>query len=213
MLIKKGLVWIAICLLLIPLAYASGLLTEVKPGDLRAKSRGLYRLASMIVGCEMDNKCMQMTLTEVIKTDPHPIYEDYLNQLNQHKSQIEYEQAHCNTAEIRTYRRELSGCLMTMLQSIDPKKGISEEEKSKVENKLYGCIVEKMTSAAKQGNIYAQAAMMDRALKNKDEKAFNHWYNAIQRQQTTLEYSTYRACETPLEMFQLLPSTPKASQQ
>lgn len=205
MLIKKGLAWIGICLLLIPLAYASGLLTEVKPGDLRAKSRGLYKLASMIVGCEMDNKCMQMTLTEVIKTDPHPLYENYLNQLNENKDEIEYEQVYCNSPTIRAYRREITGCLMNMLKAIDPKKGITAEEKSKVENKMVSCILEKMTYTAKQGNVYAQSALMNRALKNKDEKGFEYWYNAIQRQQTKLEYATYRSCQTPLEMFELTP--------
>lgn len=205
MLIKKGLVWVGICFILIPLAYASGLLTEVNSGDLRAKSRGLYKLASMIVGCEMDNKCMEITLTEVIKTDPHPIYENYLNELNKNKDEIEYEQVHCNTPAIRAYRREITGCLMNMLKAIDPKKGITMKEKSKVEDKLYSCIVERMTYAAKQGNLYAQSTMMDRALKNKDEKEFKYWYDVISRQQTKLEYTTYRSCQTPLEMFELVP--------
>lgn len=205
MLIKKGLAWGGIGLMLVPLAYASGLLMQVKPGDLRAKSRGLYKLTSMIVGCEMDNKCMQMTLTEVIKTDPHPLYENYLNELNKNKDKIEYEQIHCNTPAIRAYRREITGCLMNMLKSIDPKKGLTVEEKSKVEDQMYRCVLEKMTYTAKQGNLYAQSVMMNRALKNKNENEFQYWYNAIQRQRTKLEYATYHSCQTPFEMFELVP--------
>ena len=159
----------------------------------------------MIVGCEMDNKCMQMTLTEVIKSDPHPLYEAYLEQLNQNKDQIEYEQVHCNTPVIRQYRRQITTCLMGMLKSIDPKVGITNDNKEKVEDNLYSCIQQKIVQSAKQGNLYAESVLMERALKSQDEKTFNYWYNAIHRQNTTLEYTTYRECQTPLEMFDLLP--------
>lgn len=203
--IKKGWVWVSIGLLLIPLVYASSLLNEVKPDDLRAKSRGLYKLASMLVGCELDNKCMQMTLTEVIKTDPHPIYEDYLAKLNQNKSEIEFEQVHCNTPMVRAYRREITSCLMSMLREVDPKKGLTNEMRSKVEKTLTQCIQSKMTHAAKAGNLYAQSALMNRALYQKNEVAFEYWYNAIQRQRATVEYAAYRACQTPLEIIELTP--------
>ena len=77
--------------------------------------------------------------------------------------------------------------------------------KEKVEDNLYSCIQQKIVQSAKQGNLYAESVLMERALKSQDEKTFNYWYNAIHRQNTTLEYTTYRECQTPLEMFDLLP--------
>lgn len=159
---------------------------------------------SMIAGCEMDNKCMQVTLTEVIKKDPHPVYENYLEKLNQNKDQIEYEQMHCNTPALRAYRREVTQCLITMLKEIDPKVGIDATAKEKAGSKMNNCIRSKIENLGRSGNLYAQAALMSDALKSKDMASFERWYNAIQIQRTKLDFASYRECETPLQMYELL---------
>jgi hypothetical protein len=198
--------WAGIFLIVVPLAYASGLLNQIKPNDLGEMSRGVYRLISIIAGCEMDNKCVQTTLAAIIKNDNHPVYEDYLEQLNSKRDQIEFEQMHCNSPAIRAYRRELTTCLTAMLKTIDPKLGITFEKKQQVEGQLNSCMKNKMEQMAKSGNVYAQSALMNDALKNKDFKGVDRWYNAVQLQQTKVEYSNFKDCQTPLQMFELLPS-------
>lgn len=204
MLWKKLSLWVALLLIVIPLAYASGLLRPVKPNDLNQLSKGRYNLLSMIVGCEMDNKCMQVTLTNVIRTDPHPVYEAYLAELKNKKADIEYEQMHCNNKEIRAYRRGVTTCLADMLNRLDPKYGLDFKQTRLEENKLNSCLVTKTNTMAKLGNIYAQSALMREALKRKDIPTFNRWYSAVQKQRMTLEFATFRECQNPVQMFDLI---------
>lgn len=203
---KKIPVWVGLLLLtiIIPIAYASGFFRQPKPDDLGELSRGRYKLLSMIAGCEMDNNCMLTTLNEVVKNDPHPVYEQYLSRLNKQKDHIIYEQVHCNTPAIRAYRRDLTICLRAVLKDIDPKKGIDFQAKEKYAQPLQQCLKTRMENLGKAGNLYAQAELMYNALKNKDMAAFERWYNAISLQRTKLEFSTYRECETPVKMFDLL---------
>lgn len=204
MLFKKGLLWGALCLCLIPLVYASGLLSPIKPDDLREVARGRYNLISLMIGCEMDNKCMQLTLTELIKNDPHPLYEEYLYKLNKNKDQIELEREKCYTLAHRAYNREIAACLKEILNVVDAKEGINYVTKEKVEKPLNECLAQRIDKLARSGNIYAQSLLMNRALDTKNQPTFDYWYNEIQKLRTTGEYEHYRACQPSVEMFEIL---------
>lgn len=183
--------------------YASGLLQQVKPEDLGELSRGRFKLMSIIAGCEMDNKCVQVALTEIIKHDSHPVYENYLAELNEHQTQVEYEYVHCNIPSLHAYHKEVSSCLVEMLKKVNPESGLNVSETQKVEAQMNQCIRTKVEAIAKDGNLFAQVALMNNALKKKDMTTFSRWYDIIhQKQNTTLDYAAYKECQAPLQLFE-----------
>lgn len=201
--LRKGMLWAGVCLCLVPLAYASGILSPIRPGDLREMARGRYQLASLLVGCELDNQCMQASLTELVKHDPHPLYEEYLQALNQQQIRVDYEAKKCRTPASKAYRQGISVCLAGMLDSIDPKVGLNDEQKQKFAAPLKACILKNVTQLAKAGNLYAQTALMQRALQAKNEPEFALWYQKIELQRASREYDVYQYCREPLQMFDI----------
>ena len=56
------------------------------------------------------------------------------------------------------------------------------------------CLQENLEALANEGNIYAQAEMMNIAVYKNDKKATDHWYGKVQGQMGKPSFKQYMVC-------------------
>lgn len=192
--IGKGLVWL-ILQCHICTSYAGDLFVDWaqigRPNNMTLVEfqKQKYNLVAMMVGCELDEKCMLKLLSDIIKNDQNPIYTSMLSTLIARKDKIELDNTQCNSNNLRMMKKQFSLCLAQMMSS---KEHI--DDTNKIKNTLDSCIEDKMEALAKEGNLFALGKLLEHAIKIKDNQSAQKWYERIENQSNTPEYQIYQKC-------------------
>lgn len=162
--------------------------------DSRATS--INNISAIMVGCDLDRKCMQTLLEEIAENNADPLYQNVLLVLASQQEQIDFEAAACQLEETRVLRKEAAYCISQIIHQLDH----AANDAAKTE--LNSCIQNKMETWARKGNLFAQGLLANRASKLGDSNAKGYWERLMQNQAGTPAYETYVKCS---RSFQLIP--------
>ena len=152
--------------------------------------KSMKNLIAMIVGCELENQCLSNMLTQIIQTDPNPIYQSMLTFLQGQK-----EDPACHTAEMVAAKKATVACLADQLNKSNIA-GLKQD--------MNNCFKDRMEKLAKEGNIFAQSALLNIARKAKDDQSAGGWNAMMQSEVGTPQYDIYLKCPSPFELLEQL---------
>ena len=158
--------------------------------------KDLYRLTSLMVGCDLDGGCMTAVLTEMNKADPNPIFQSYLGLLQSHQAFFTHEASFCHLEDRVLVHKEMSQCLATELKKSDPQQAPLLDAQA-IKQDMNSCFKGRLEALASQGNIFAQDALLNFATNNKNSTDMAHWYSMIEQQKDKPHYEAYQRCVHP----------------
>lgn len=168
------------------------------------REQAFANLTSMLIGCELDNKCLLLMLIEVVKNDPAPIYQAFLNSLLAQKKQIEFEAQNCNIPELQQVKKTTATCLSKTFARFQGKTTLPGVEGTS-QDAMNACMKGEMSAMAKIGNIYAQGAMINYAKRVNDKSLGEHWNIILESRQGTPEYELFQKCNNELKEIGSVP--------
>lgn len=159
----------------------------------------ILKLGAVITGCEMNDKCIMMMLTELMKSDPNPAYNEYLKRAEQQKDLIEKNIAMCNTEAIQFFKKETSQCLAIGFDVMGKSATLEADLNQKLEKQMEECLDTKMLTLANNGNLYAQLTLAQRALERNDMKTYKYWYAMVKGQGNSPDMPLVQPCGEGLD--------------
>jgi hypothetical protein len=156
-----------------------------------------HKVLNMLIKCEFDEACelaLIPPLEELIKHDNNVIYKGFLTYLKWEKKDLEYNMAHCNLPDKKAIRVVFAKCYQIKVDEEIKSPPIHREEIDKLEYEREMCIKNGMESLANNGNIFAQAQLVNSFEYLKDPKAMSFWLNKVESQKGTQEYNNYFRC-------------------
>lgn len=192
--------WLLLSLLLLaPCANAIELLEALQntpipqgasPNDVQM---GKYKILSMMVGCELNDKCVLLMLTEVVKHDPDPFYKAFLTTLEEQKDQIEKEAKDCAVKEMQAVKQAKTACVAIEIGKM--KQAGAGTPINTYEESMNKCIKTNIENlATTQNNIFAQHALVNYYAKINNVPESQKWGKMIEAQKGTPAYQALEKC-------------------
>lgn len=161
------------------------------------RTEGRHQLILMLTRCEFAESCLLQMINDltIIEQKTHnPMYQVYLNYLQAKKPEFTEQMSRCDIPEKKAARKIIANCLYEMVIKESAMKIIDRNTTDRLEDERDQCLKEKMEEAAKKGNLFAQAMMVNLFEQNRNTEQFNHWYNEMQKKANTKAYNDYLAC-------------------
>jgi hypothetical protein len=165
--------------------------------DAKQRHEGKYEILNMMIKCEFDEQCeleMIPKLEALSKENHNLIYKGFLTYLTWEKGELQYNIKHCQNEEKRKVRKLFAECYQIWA---DKEHAIMNETRQQIdqfEHDRYMCIKEKMQEPANEGNIFAQAELVNVYEYVKDPKNLNLWSAKIESQKGTPQHDLLLRC-------------------
>lgn len=160
------------------------------------RMKAKHTIMQMLIACEFDEQCelgMIDKLEVITKNDPNIMYKGFLTYLKWEKNDLLHNIKFCQIDEKRQVRKIFAACYAKWLED-NERSPENRNAIDKKESQRYQCYKEKFEPLAEQGNIFAQAAMVNVGEYFKDSKLMTMWSNKIQSQQGTPKYQKFMDC-------------------
>lgn len=164
----------------------------------RAKhDEGRYYVLGMLIDCEFDEGCLLMKrkdLETFSKDKRNLILSGFLKHLKWRERDLMLNAQNCKLETKQAARKVFAACykqFMEIEQNTPPK---NRNEMDVQETNRYKCLYEKMEPLAKEGNIFAQAEMVNLSIYFKNDTATKRWYDLIKGRDDSKEYIKYLKC-------------------
>lgn len=186
----------------VPLANAVDVLNKVDdlmgvaPNE-KARKTGRHVILNFLAECEFSEPCILgliYRLNEYNKKEPNPMFKEYVSFLDAQKQEIAKSALACRTPAKQVVRKAYAECIKERLANEDKIDILSREKIDKMRDEQDVCVKKKMTPIAKEGNIYAQAILVNLDEQSRDIKDMNFWYEEMTKKQGTEEFNTYLKC-------------------
>ncbi len=179
-----------------------------KPEQVQA---GREKILSMMVGCELNDKCMLLMLTEVVKNDPDPTYKAFLTLLQSQTDKIEHDAIYCDNEAMQTVRQAKTACVASAMGKMNQMD--AEDDAMRLEGDMNNCLKDSMEKLAIDGNIFAQNALLNYNKRIKNPLEVIRWDTVVNAQKGTPQYKALQKCLQPAvdEMPEPAPSAPTPS--
>ncbi|MGE3318467.1 MAG: hypothetical protein AB7I18_04150 [Candidatus Berkiella sp.] len=167
--------------------------TPVMPAPQAAAStdeQDALKLFAVLSGCELEDQCVVGMLNQLVKSDPNPAFKEYLKQLAQKKDILDLNLTTCATQQTKAYKKVASDC-MTEALTVNGKLALPKNVNEKM---VQSCMFKKLEDIAKNGNIYAQVALAENALKQNDVNNHTYWINMAKGQGRNPESAVFEQC-------------------
>ncbi|MBN9288164.1 MAG: hypothetical protein BGO43_03870 [Gammaproteobacteria bacterium 39-13] len=169
---------------------------EYAPNETQ-RIKGKHTLLSMLIDCEFDEQCelgMIEKLQNLIKEDANVMYKGFLTYLKWEKADLEYNVKHCQIEEKKQVRKGYAACYAKWMDEDSKNPTPPRAIIDKLESDRQACLKKQMAPLAEQGNIFAEAVMVNVSEYFKDSQKMTFWSSKIQSQKGTPKYEMYMKC-------------------
>jgi hypothetical protein len=152
---------------------------------------------SMMITCQFDEACMLKQIDPIqthLKEKPNVLVSAFLKYLLWAKPQLENRAKHCKSAAKEKVREKFAHCYGDYLKTDQESPAKDRKTIDERDNLRTDCLKEHLEGLANDGNVYAQAEMMNIAVFRNDKKAVDHWYAMVEKQMKKPEYKQYMVC-------------------
>lgn len=177
--------------------YAAGL-ASTPHNSVSTVDQQLLKLFAVLSGCDLDEQCVVGMLNVISKSDPNPAINTFLQQLSQKKDVLDFNIKNCATQQTKAYKKTASECL-TEAMTVNGK--LVLDDKRLDEKGLQSCMFKKLENLANAGNIYAQVALAENALKQNDVNSHTYWINMARGQAKSPESGIFQQCAPGLNLI------------
>lgn len=169
---------------------------EHAPND-KQRIQGRHTILGMMVQCEFDEQCeleMIEKLEALIKKESNVMYKGFLTYLKWEKADLEYNVKHCQIEEKRQVRKGYAACFAKWMDEDSKNPTPSRATIDKLETQRQACLKKEMEPLAEQGNIFAEAVMVNVSEYFKEREKMTFWTNKVQSQKGTAKYDLFMKC-------------------
>lgn len=162
------------------------------------KNTGKSTLLLIVANCEFDEICLvkqMVPLKELFEKEKNPIYVDFVDFIFKNQDTLTKDGERCSNVEKKAVRKIYAECLKKRVSGELQIMPLSTRGKiDKLDDNQDICIKDSMEKLANEGNIYAQAVMVNLTQLMSDSKKMDYWYNQIQKQTGTKRYQDFQNC-------------------
>jgi hypothetical protein len=165
--------------------------------DAKQRLDAKHKIINMLVKCEFDEQCelnMIPDLEVITKTDKNLVYRGFLTYLKWEKSDLEFQVKHCQINEKRAVRKVFAQCYANWVNDEINHPPQSPDEIDKQEHQRYICLKNNMDPLATQGNIFAQAEMVNVFEYLRDPKSLDLWSAKVLSQKGSAKFDKFMRC-------------------
>ena len=170
---------------------------EEHVADPEKRIKGKYTIIEILCQCEFDEQCIlnkKDELDQLAKQQKNLMYVAFLKYLEWETKDIEYNAKHCQMDDKKALRKVYAKCYQQWVDSEKNNPPQNRAQIDKIENDRNLCLIENMTPLAEQGNIFAQADLVNLGEHFKDAKAMSKWEAKVTAQSGTTKYQQYMKC-------------------
>lgn len=162
------------------------------------KINGRNTLFLIVANCEYDEACLLkqvVPLKELFEKERNPMYIDFAEFLSKNQDALERDSKRCNFEDKKVVRKAMGQCYKEVSKDLNKASSLTERAiLDKQEDDLDVCVKAHMEKLAENGNIFAQAVLVNLYQQMSDEKKMDYWYNQIQKQSGTKKYQDFQSC-------------------
>lgn len=158
---------------------------------------GRHQLILMLTRCEFAEPCLIKMIDDlkIMEEKTHnPMYLVYRNYLIGKKPELTEQTKRCDIPAKRDVRKVISECLKEMDIKESNIKEMNRNIIDQIEDERDVCIKNKVEHLAINGNLFAQALMVNIYESSRNNAKMDHWYNEMQKKANTKEFATYLSC-------------------
>jgi len=161
------------------------------------RDQGRMQILTLLIECQFNEGCilqMPQKLIELQKAQPNPMYPAYIAFIRYAEQELLSQQQPCQIPAKQEIRKVYATCLQERLHSEKTMLPLNREKIDELNQRQNQCLNEKIHPMASQGNIFAQAAMVNIGEQSRNTQNLEHWYNALMNKQGTQEFDSYLKC-------------------
>ncbi|MBS0289246.1 MAG: hypothetical protein JSS07_04305 [Proteobacteria bacterium] len=155
-----------------------------------------YNIIRLMTQCEFDEACelnTQDALEGFYNQEKNIMYKAFLKYLTWEKKNLEYNIQNCQLDEKKLVRKFYAQCYENWIET-QMRHQMDRQAMDINDDNRYRCIKEKGESLALQGNIFAQAALVNVAEHFNELQEMSQWVNKIENAKGTSSYEHYMKC-------------------
>ncbi|MBS0288012.1 MAG: hypothetical protein JSR17_11985 [Proteobacteria bacterium] len=159
--------------------------------------QGKYTIIEMMANCEFDEQCelnMREELEKRAKEEKNLMYVAFLKYLDWEKADLEYNIKHCQIEDKKAVRKIYAKCYKAWVEQEKNHPPKNRQEIDKIENDRNLCLQENELPLAEQGNIFAQADLLNLAEHFKMPGDMSKWEAKVNAFKGTKKYEQYMQC-------------------
>lgn len=171
--------------------------TELNKLTKEQRTQGRAQIAHMLINCEFAEPCllkMMDDLTILEKQTHNPMYLVYRNYLRANEGQLKEQLKRCDIPQKQVVRKAVAECLQELLMKETHYKALDRKIIDKLQDEQDYCLKNKMEKLGEEGNLFAQAMLVNIFEQTRETKQLDHWYNEMQKKADTKEYHIYLTC-------------------
>lgn len=162
------------------------------------REQGRKTLLLIVANCEFNEACMLnhiVPLRVKYEKERNPMYVWFSNYLHGQRDAFERDSRRCHNKEKKATRKVYAECLKARIESEAIAGSLTGRAKiDKLDDNQDICLKNSLEKLAVEGNIFAQAHMVNFAQLMSDSKSLDYWYNLIQKQVNTIKYQEFQKC-------------------
>lgn len=170
---------------------------ELNKLSVNQRHEGRHQLILMLTRCEFAEPCLIQMIDDlkVIEDQTHnPMYLVYRNYLTSKKSELTEQAKRCDIPAKREVRKMIADCLKEMDIKEVNAQDLNRNKIDQIEDERDICIKNNVEQLAENGNLFAQAVMVNIYERSRNNAKMDHWYNEMQKKANTKEFATYLSC-------------------